>query len=351
MKDRRSTKRSNDRKRDKRFFSVSPWRRQFGSATRVTSINGSPNLISNLIMSASTSNSSDVPSTVSTDNGDGESINLDDIGLGEVGFMFDSYLPTTARHLEWQIPGRVKPVHVVLQTVDGEPGALQSGHYLWPAAELLIDFILGKLQSTDGATETSYYYSQHKPSSLVELGAGCALASIAALQIWQSSLQCAVITDHDPGVLERARDNSETTIQSILEQSTTDSDLNSCINNLASIPVCFEQLEWGKEDEYSRVLELLAEHIIPPTTKADLVLGSDVIYDANVAPLIETAMALGNRLLLAQSFAYNEETEREIDRICQQMQLERRILYVSENGERRVQEFVHQSLEGQVCNV
>ena len=285
--------------------------------------------------------SSDLTSNDSTD--ENGSLDLNDVGLGDIGFMFDSHQPTTTRHLQWSLPGHAaKPIHAMLQAIDDTPGALQSGHYLWPGAELLVDFVTGKL----AAEPEPCYYARHQPSSIIELGAGCALASIAALQIWQASLQCLVVTDHDPGVVERARDNHESTIQAILEQSTTDSDLNACINNLGSIPVSFEQLEWGKTEEYPKIRSILAEHTIPVATKVDLILATDVIYDASVvAPLFTTAAALGRRMLMSQSFAYNEHTEAEIVRMCYELTLTRTILYESADGKERIQEFVNDSGE------
>jgi len=75
------------------------------------------------------------------------------------------------------------------------------------------------------------------------LGAGCALLSLTALQLWHDSLQCVVVTDHDPGALERAKDNRETTLEDLLESTETEEEQLDCINGLASIPILFETLE------------------------------------------------------------------------------------------------------------
>ncbi|GKY98990.1 hypothetical protein MPSEU_000854700 [Mayamaea pseudoterrestris] len=273
------------------------------------------------------------------------SFDLEDVGLADIGFMFDSHQSTKTRRLVWNMSS-TRPIHVTLNAIDDHPGALQSGHYLWPAAALLIDFVTGQQLPKNMAPhqndEQPPYHATLAPISVLELGAGCALASIAALQIWQASLQCVLVTDHDPGVVERARDNYETTVQSILEQSTTDSDLNDSINDIGSIPVCFQQLEWGsKADDYQTIIDNLAEHTVPPSRHVDLILATDVIYDASVvAPLFRTAMTLAERMLMAQSFAYDEQTEAEIARMCVELHVERNILYESEDKSHRIQEFV-----------
>jgi len=296
----------------------------------------------------------------------------------------------------------------------------RSGHKLWPGAELLVDYIVNNTSSN----------GNDKVVSVVELGAGCGLASLAALQVWQRTVQCIAVTDRDITALERARFNYESTLENILNASQNEEELNETINDLASIPVFFQKLTWGNEADERRVLELFEEHVNvtvedeAAATRADTILGSDLIDDASaVEPLFRTVSRLlkkskkekttmptasaesssppspgtrhsaedeecgdsktdgadsrsrselagdvdgdvddgGGRFWLAQSFAYDDETEAAIDAACSALGLARTTLLRPVFGvsrdeeatspssssspppERRIQEFRHQS--------
>jgi predicted nicotinamide N-methyase len=251
----------------------------------------------------------------------------------DMGFMFEGSQPTSIRR--FQFPKRDgSAVQVVVRVVDDDPGAVQSGHYLWPAAQLLAEYMV----------------SLPPPAvpviSVLELGAGCALAALTALQCWQPTLQCVVVTDHDPGTLQRARDNHESTIESIMDAATSEESLEQTINSLASIPVEFREYSWGTDP--APLTAVLGEHVNvkacdPSPTWFDLILGSDLIYDtAVVEPLFTTVaplMARTSRFLLSQSFVYETVTEEEIQRVCELFGLTRTILLDDGQGERRIQEF------------
>jgi predicted nicotinamide N-methyase len=259
----------------------------------------------------------------------------DDDFFANVGFMFEGNQPSKLVRFKWQTPETQKSVAITLSIADDDPGAVISGHYLWPAAELLAKYLLTK--------ETAW-----QPASVVELGAGCALASLAALQIWQGSLQCLVVTDHDPGTLERACDNHEQTLQEVLDASPTEEDLNANINNLVSIPVSFECLDWGRGKEQAETLdairEIVQEHTTQNQIRFDLVIGSDLIYCLDIVePLLTTAadlLALTDEsvFVLTQSFLYDKATEEEIDRVCENLEWERSLISDDDKGN-RVQEF------------
>jgi len=190
------------------------------------------------------------------------------------------------------------------------------------------------------------------PRNCLELGAGCALLSLTALQLWHDSLQCVVVTDHDPGALERAKDNRETTLEDLLESTETEEEQLDCINGLASIPILFETLEWGSEDTAQCIARAAAEHTSPLSLQNhdqehekkgnpnhdternffDLLLGSDLIYCHDVVePLFRTVsffMSPGGSFLLSQSItsSYNDEIDDAIDKICQKLNLQRSVL-------------------------
>jgi predicted nicotinamide N-methyase len=180
---------------------------------------------------------------------------------------------------------------------------------------------------------------------VVELGAGCAVASLAALQLYRESVQVVVCTDHDRGVLEqRARDSYESTMDLLLSTASTEDELNDRINNLTSIPVLFEPLEWGSEGDAATVLKGVGEHTVDEAAACDLVLGSDLVYCAEVIrPLLATASALMSpkrgRFVLSQSFEFDWRAEESLEEACQQLGLKRTVLWQNQTGSERVQEF------------
>jgi predicted nicotinamide N-methyase len=266
----------------------------------------------------------------------------DDAVYADVGIMFEGAHATTLKHFEFKGPQQQtsKPIHVALKVVDDEPGAVQSGHYLWPASPALCEYLVQQKDSTSAKT----IFSKLQPKSILELGAGCALVSLTALQLFEPSLRSVVITDHDPGTLERARDNYETTLEELYERAETEEEQMRIINELNNIPMTFESLEWGKESK--QLVKALSNHMKSPPT-FDLILGSDLIYCVEVVePLFVTAAQFlcdenpKATFLLSQSFAYDDASEEEMDRLCDKLQLTRTILQdeLDQKGA-RIQEF------------
>jgi predicted nicotinamide N-methyase len=330
--------------------------------------------------------------------------------FADVGFMFEAQQPVRLERFHWDLSKSCqsndainsiddecdgsfsatnrKGISVALHVADDIPGAVQSGHYLWPAAAMLSEYLIKNYSyNRRNATAISRTACDQSPSILmrhkntpvirtvVELGAGCALTSLAALQLWQDTIQCLCVTDHDPGTLVRARDNLETTLQLLLEDCNDDDDcdeqLNAAINNIASIPVLFETLEWGDITTVDTMIHNLIQEHLPSSILSsnegqnqgnlgsfandsaktlpayiDIVLGSDLIYCMEVVrPLFCTATQLmghTGRFILAQSFLYDDSTEKEIDRVCNLFNLRRRIAvdFASDTlGSGRIQEF------------
>ena len=189
------------------------------------------------------------------------------------------------------------------------------------------------------------------PKSIVELGAGCALVSLVALQLYEEHVQQLVVTDHDPGTLERARDNHEETLEELYERAETEEEQFQVINRLGSIPVAFESLEWGRAEGAKQIKNLLVDNNLEPPL-FDLVLGSDLIYCTDVVePLLTTASMIMNKVgaakfLLSQSFVYDQATEDAIDEVCADLKLER-IVHEDKLTEKgaRIQEFRFQKEE------
>ena len=255
----------------------------------------------------------------------------EDSGLWELSFLFEADLPSRRERFHFETDAG-KRLEIVLDSADDEPGALQSGQYLWPASQVLAKYFVQT-------------YARAAPSLVVELGAGCGLCACTAWQLWSNSLHCLVVTDRDPGALERARNNHETTLEELLDQnSETEDALNATINNLGSTPTFFETLEWGNTHDTQIVQDMMAEYSLPTQRHTDFVLGSDLIYDISVVePLLQTVLILltggaNGRFLLAQSFVFDPSTEEEIDRCCAEFGLARRSVY-EDASHSRIQEF------------
>lgn len=231
--------------------------------------------------------------------------------LTDVGFLFEGAKVSTLKHFEWSRGAEAPKICVALSVVDEDPGALQSGHYLWPAAPALVQYLL---EEDDSAV------------SVVELGAGCALVSLAALQLFADSLKCIVVTDHDPGTLKRARENYESTLKEVKDNRKQD-----LVKEVSSVPILFESLSWGEEHGAKILLETL-HSTIGTTKQFDLVLGSDLIYCIDVIePLLSTVSFLLNKseeskFLLSQSFLFDDKTEEAIDTTCEKLGLQHSVL-------------------------
>ena len=252
----------------------------------------------------------------------------DDV-FASAGFMFDACQATktctfTFTACEATASNRGPIICLSLDSVDDDdPGALQSGHYIWPASPALAQYIVD-----------TYYDSPNAVSRILELGAGCALVALCAYELFTNS-SLVVITDHDPGTLKRAESN----FQRIATKETSRS---------SKTAVIFEELKWCDSESYARNFLLQLRSKSRATTdisdnmdaeKFDLILGSDLIYcQENVRPLLRTVSCLlanntDSKLILSQSFSYSDQTEREIDDICEECNLKRCLLSTTREGE------------------
>jgi predicted nicotinamide N-methyase len=224
-------------------------------------------------------------------------------------------------------------VQVSINSIDEDPGSLQSGNYLWPGARILSEYLVKNPSCLPS-----------KPKSILELGAGAAMVSLVALQLYQSSLQCMYITDRDRGTLERARDNYET-LEDLYERAGRESEEQQfkVINEIGSIPVEFQPLKWGDKDDIKRMKQAALDHIDPPIF--DVMLMADVIYSTDVVPaLFATVDSLLNHrngvILLSQSFAFDKATEDEIISCCEKSGLRQTVLMDEGSAGERIRKFV-----------
>jgi predicted nicotinamide N-methyase len=287
----------------------------------------------------------------------------DDSYYAEFGFLFESNHPVRMETYRWPVvvPGAtsstVRSVAVsVAIAADDPPNSssftsssssssprvtttttIPAGLQVWPAATVLAEYLV-----------QHYYYSPHQQvQSVVELGAGCGLVSLTALQLWQTSLQCLVVTDHDPNTLARARDNLESTMQALINEADADDDddrLNVIINSLASIPVAFESLEWGDQAAVQGILRNQIQEHCQFSQQAHIILASDVLMadDDSVTLLFQTVHALmapTGCFLLGQSIPLSPYMEEQITNVCTDLHLSRRRLH--ERHGCRIEEFSH----------
>jgi len=191
------------------------------------------------------------------------------------------------------------------------PGAVQSGHYVWPAAPGICDYLVENFKSVKG---------NGRKLRVVELGAGCGLAGLAFAQLNPDSH--VVFTDHDPGVLKTIESNVKAQTRPQATCST-------------------QSLGWGPNGshELKKISNTFGTTSDPlDEGRVDLIIGSDVIYALEVVDLLfytVNELLLKSRadeesglpeFLMCSSFSYDNATEAGIDEACQKYKLSREIL-------------------------
>lgn len=215
-----------------------------------------------------------------------------------ISFLFEGSEPTIQKNMHFRNFDGVTVASATVDIIDNIPGAVQSGHYLWPAAPVLAQYIVDN-------------DSDSKRRRIVELGAGCGLVSLVALQVYHPDFL--LVSDHDHTNLERAKGNFRATLD---PARMCPQEIEAC----SKVAIQWECLPWGD-------IKSAKSH-----QKFDLILGSDLIYDITiVSPLLKTvSMLLGEgddcQFLSSQSFAYGNDEEQEIDAVCDNLGLKRTIL-------------------------
>ena len=183
----------------------------------------------------------------------------DDDVASSMGFMFDSCHARTTT--DFAIGGEVC---VRLRMIKGDPGHVQSGQYLWPAAQFAAKWLYGHQNEW-----------LPRPSVVVELGAGCGLTGLAA---WHLPSVCSVVlTDYDYGSLQ------------LLEENATAARSEQEGGGAGETALTVERLEWGTP--------VTAAFFPPPVASLGprhlRIVGTDLLYAKDVvAPLLATVSAL-----------------------------------------------------------
>lgn len=262
----------------------------------------------------------------------------DDFASG-IGFMFDAEADKIWR------PYTFENVKFELKAMDDNPGAYQSGHYMWPAATTLANIIFSNekwglvLDAAGGSVG---------PLTVVELGAGVGLGGLAAAQ--RPEVERVVMTDYDPGTLDLIRENV---------------DHNQSVEGVTGADKCSVAfLEWGpgqengdgeknrdsggnidkcdKEDRLSSSLSPSSSSLTSSSSSSsssgkvkevdvpvsELMIGSDLIYAPEVVrPLLATVARLlvptpaRGVFLLVSSFDIGEESNAIFAAACQELGL------------------------------
>ena len=184
--------------------------------------------------------------------------------LCAIGFMFDAEHHRETRKITF--PGDIE---VTLKTIGDKPGHVQSGQYLWPAAQAAGNYLIE-------------HWNDIGSDSVLELGAGCGLAGIVASKL--KGVERVVWTDYDHGSLQLLEENSQ-------ENCTCKSFVHF--------------LEWGKSID----AEVRSDNEYPDGGFR-LVVGTDLIYCKEVIePLFHTVNDVMHKegvFVLVSSFSLNE---------------------------------------------
>ena len=111
----------------------------------------------------------------------------DDLCLGAIGFMFDAQHARCTKHLHFD-----DNIHLEIRLIGEDPGHVQSGQYLWPAAAFTAKYLIQHWDTLHATT-------------VVELGAGVGVAGLVASKL--PGCRKVVLTDYDPGAIQLLQEN------------------------------------------------------------------------------------------------------------------------------------------------
>jgi predicted nicotinamide N-methyase len=200
-----------------------------------------------------------------------------EVDLGSIGFMFDASHARYKR--EFCIPSSGDTI--VVSTIGEDPGHVQSGQYLWPAASF-------------GANYITEDWKALQAPHVLELGAGCGLTGIAAGRL--PNVETVTLTDYDNGSLGLLRENAAANIE-------------------GHVRVNVQFLEWGSGHYADIVIE----------NGFGLILGSDLLYCSEVVrPLFKSVndmMHTDGIFLLVSSFDPGRDVQQQVDAMVSELSL------------------------------
>ena len=179
----------------------------------------------------------------------------------------------------------------VCMVENDDPGALQSGHYIWEAAPFLTEFILNNYIVSNSVSSDSMSLRSGSLnldfSKIIELGAGCGLVGLILSRF--SSCKEYIFTDWDPGVLrliERSLHIPEN--QAKCQAKCTCLSL-SWGNTKEYHAIEYPKENFSKNDLVDKDQKKLVHQKKNPLHGISLIVASDVIYSVDVVdPLLDT---------------------------------------------------------------
>jgi predicted nicotinamide N-methyase len=192
---------------------------------------------------------------------------MDEDDLGLIGFMFDAQHHKILKLVEFS-----SNITINLKLIGDQPGHVQSGQYLWPAAKAAADHLISN-------------WSLLQSDVVIELGAGCGLTGLVITKLL--GVTTVIFTDYDHGSIELIK-------ESII--------LNCGENHRHFVQL----LEWGKP--ISKEVKMQCDY---PESGFKLIVGTDLLYCIEVVlPLFTTVNDLllqtGGIFMLTTSFHLEE---------------------------------------------
>ena len=211
----------------------------------------------------------------------------------DVRLLFDQNEPKVLKTFDFSDTISIQ----VLSAEDKEPGALQSGIFLWPASYALCEFLCGEFDENW--------------CSVVEFGAGCGLVGLTAAKLLQNrKIKGKVIfTDRDWVSLKIIKSSVKA---------------NKFLKDIITIEQKILKWTLGKPEAQEEIV----------FQSADLALGSDLMYSTESAlALISTVFRVMPknrtwRFILSSSFRHIETTNL-VEKECEKIGMKRRVLHES----------------------
>eukprot|EP01041_Mallomonas_annulata_P014138 gene14138-30103_t len=236
--------------------------------------------------------------------------------MEDIGFMFGTQTSKVVNNFQFPL------FSIQIRMIDSEPGHIQSGQYLWPAAQSLSQYLIDNWLALESDV-------------IIELGAGCGLTGLVASKL--SNNAHIILTDYDYGALTLLQENIELNNNNFLHTSVLPSSepsmpksttSTSTSNNSSPITgettvtnIRCQLLEWGAaippDMEYTIKQTLITKTLTQSSSQGVLIIGSDLLYCKSIVrPLLVTVRNIltmrrdgdvdGGMFLLMSSFDFGE---------------------------------------------
>lgn len=230
---------------------------------------------------------------------------MDEDDYGSIGFMFDAEHNRITKKVDFN-----DGIIINLRLIGEDPGHVQSGQYLWPAAISASQHIIDNWINITKIIKNNINIKCNVNNiNILELGAGCGLAGLVASKL--SNVNRVIFTDYDPGSLQLIQENVDEDIKNNKYCChCNNKDINDIINNSYIIEentrkcqICknevnflVEFLEWGTK--IPNLIDLYFNNIDSDDSNIyidNLIIGTDLLYCSQVvSPLLNSVSQLLN---------------------------------------------------------